>query len=200
MSTEQPTPNHVHQPAAHKFGALAWTAVILGIVGVIGSPLLFWNNLTVIAAAVGVVLGVIALFGTRKVLAALGAVLGVAGVTFTLMAQSSIDVGDVGDSEAAMRDVSVASCSVVESEYSPPSVEAVVNVVNSTNEAQSYFITVGVSDVAGVRVGTVYANVTALGPGQATTLSGMNASGFANEGAQAGPATCAVADVDRFPS
>lgn len=201
MSIEQPAPSHVQQPAPHKFGALAWTALILGIVGVIGSPILLWNNLTVLAAAVGVVLGVIALFGTRKVLAAVGIGLCVAGVTFTVMAQSSIDVGDFGDSEAAMADVSVASCSIVENEYSSqPSVEAVVNVVNSTDKAQTYLVTVGVSDAAGARVGTVHANVSALAPGQTATLSGMDAYGFANEGAQAGPAMCTVASVDRFPS
>ena len=202
MSIEQPALSPAQPPMSHKFGGLAWTAMILGIVGVIGSPLLLWNNLTVIAAAVGVVLGVIALFGTRKVLAGSGITLCVAGITFTLIAQSSIDVGrDFGDSEAAMRDVSIASCSIVENEYSSqPSVEPVVNVVNSTDKTQTYLITIGVSDAAGARVGTVHANVSALAPGQAATLSGMNASGFANEGAQAGPATCTVASVDRFPS
>ena len=202
MSIEQPIPSQAPPATPHRLGALAWTALILGIVGVIGSPLLLWNNLTVLAAAVGVVLGVIALFGTRKVLAGAGVALCVAGITFTLMAQSSIDVGrDFGDSEAAMRDVSIASCSIVENEYSSqPSVETVVNVVNSTDEAQTYLVTIGVADAAGARVGTVHANVSALAPGQATTLSGMNTSGFANEGAQAGPATCTVADVDSFPS
>ena len=84
-------------PAPHRFGALAWTALILGIVGIVGSPIIFFNNLTVVVAAVGVVLGIIALFGTRKVLAALGTALCVAAVAFTLAAQNA--AGDAFDRE-----------------------------------------------------------------------------------------------------
>lgn len=76
-------------PASHRFGALAWTSLILGIVGVVGSPIAFFNNLTVVVAGVGVILGIIALFGTRKVLAGIGVVLCVAGIAFTLAAQSA---------------------------------------------------------------------------------------------------------------
>lgn len=72
-----------------KFGALAWTALILGIVGVVGSPIIIFNNLTAIAAIVGLVLGVIALFGTRKILAAIGVVLCVAAISFTVLAQKA---------------------------------------------------------------------------------------------------------------
>ncbi|ANZ35025.1 hypothetical protein BBK82_01985 [Lentzea guizhouensis] len=78
----QPVP-----PKPARFGALAWTAVILGIVGLVGSPIIIFNNVTVIAAFVGLVLGVVALFGTRKVLALIGVVLCVAGVTATFAAQ-----------------------------------------------------------------------------------------------------------------
>ena len=76
-------------PAPHRFGALAWTALILGIVGIVGSPIIFFNNLTVVVAAVGVVLGIIALFGTRKVLAGVGVALCVAAITFTVMVQGA---------------------------------------------------------------------------------------------------------------
>ena len=72
-----------------RFGALAWTALILGIVGVVGSPIIIFNNLTAIAAFVGLVLGVIALFGTRKILAAVGVVLCVAAIAFTVVAQKA---------------------------------------------------------------------------------------------------------------
>ncbi len=72
-----------------RFGALAWTALILGIVGVVGSPIIFLNNLTAVAAVVGVVLGVIALFGTRKILATIGVVLCVLGIVFTFVAQNA---------------------------------------------------------------------------------------------------------------
>lgn len=79
---QQPVP-----PKPTKFGALAWTAVILGIVGVVGSPIIIFNNVTAVAAFVGLVLGVIALFGTRKVLAAIGVVLCVVGISVTVVTQ-----------------------------------------------------------------------------------------------------------------
>lgn len=82
-----PPPAAPRQPA--RFGALAWTALILGIVGVVGSPIIIFNNLTAIAAFVGLVLGVIALFGTRKILAIIGVVLCVAAIAFTVVAQQS---------------------------------------------------------------------------------------------------------------
>lgn len=82
-----PPPVAPRKPA--RFGALAWTALILGIVGVVGSPIIIFNNLTVIAAVVGLVLGAIALFGTRKVLAIIGVVLCVAAIAFTVLAQQS---------------------------------------------------------------------------------------------------------------
>ncbi|WP_330269999.1 hypothetical protein OG205_21975 [Lentzea sp. NBC_00516] len=88
-----PTPVYAPPPAAPqkptRFGALAWAAVILGIVGVVGSWVIFLNNLTAIAAFVGIVLGVIALFGTRKVLAAIGVVLCVLAIVFTVVAQQA---------------------------------------------------------------------------------------------------------------
>jgi hypothetical protein len=79
----------VAPPKPTRFGALAWTAVILGIVGVVGSWVIFLNNLTAIAAFVGIVLGVIALFGTRKVLAAAGVVLCVLAIVLTVVAQQA---------------------------------------------------------------------------------------------------------------
>ncbi|MGW4209475.1 hypothetical protein ACWEIJ_15905 [Lentzea sp. NPDC004789] len=89
-----PTPSAYATPAVAppkptRFGALAWTALILGIVGVVGSPIIILNNLTAIAAVVGLVLGIIALFGTRKVLAIVGVVLCVAAIAFTVVAQQS---------------------------------------------------------------------------------------------------------------
>ncbi|SEQ68854.1 hypothetical protein SAMN05216188_104319 [Lentzea xinjiangensis] len=82
-----PPPAAPQKPA--RFGALAWAALILGIVGVVSSPIIILNNLTAIAAVVGLVLGVIALFGTRKALAVIGVVLCVAAIAFTVIAQQS---------------------------------------------------------------------------------------------------------------
>ena len=87
--TQYSTPEAQPAPAPHRFGALAWTALILGIVGIVGSPVVFLNNLTAVVAAVGVILGIIALFGTRKVLAALGTALCVAAIAFTVAAQGA---------------------------------------------------------------------------------------------------------------
>jgi len=87
--TQYGTPQDQLAPARHRFGALAWTALILGIVGIVGSPIIFLNNLTAVVAAVGVILGIIALFGTRKVLAGVGVALCVAAITFTIMAQGA---------------------------------------------------------------------------------------------------------------
>ncbi|GAB2839696.1 hypothetical protein [Lentzea nigeriaca] len=82
-------PPPVAPPKPTRFGALAWTALILGIVGVVGSPIIIFNNLTAIAAFVGLVLGIIALFGTRKILAAIGVVLCVLAIVFTVVAQQA---------------------------------------------------------------------------------------------------------------
>ncbi len=81
---QQPVP-----PKPARFGALAWTAVILGIVGIVGSPIIIFNNVTAVAAVVGLVLGVIALFGTRKVLALIGVVLCIAGIAVTVVVQQA---------------------------------------------------------------------------------------------------------------
>ena len=56
-------PPPVAPPKPARFGALAWTALILGIVGVVGSPVIIFNNLTVIAAVVGLVLMAFEAFG-----------------------------------------------------------------------------------------------------------------------------------------
>lgn len=77
-------------PKPQKFAGLAWTALILGIVGVVGSPIIFLNNLTAVAAVVGLILGIIALFGTKKILAGIGTGLCVAGFAFTVMAQQAM--------------------------------------------------------------------------------------------------------------
>ncbi len=76
-------------PVPPKFGGLAWTALILGIVGVLGSWIPLLNNVTAVAAGVGFVLGVIALFGTKKVIAAIGVLLCVLAIVFTVIAQNA---------------------------------------------------------------------------------------------------------------
>jgi hypothetical protein len=94
MTYPQPTepyapPSPPLPPAKAKFGGLAWTALILGIIGLVGSPIIFLNNATAVVAGVGVVLGIIALFGTKKILAAIGVALGVVGIIVTVVAQNA---------------------------------------------------------------------------------------------------------------
>lgn len=72
-----------------RFGGLAWSALILGIVGLVGSPVILFNNLTAIATGVGVILGLIALFGTKKLLAGIGVALCVGAIVFTVSAQQA---------------------------------------------------------------------------------------------------------------
>ncbi|XVS66018.1 hypothetical protein ACQPYE_08180 [Actinosynnema sp. CA-299493] len=84
---QSPPPQVVARP--NRFGALAWAALILGIVGVVGSPIIILNNLTAVVAGVGIVLGFIALFGTKKILAVIGVVLCVLAIVFTVMAQKA---------------------------------------------------------------------------------------------------------------
>lgn len=76
-------------PKPARFGKLAWTALVLGVLGVLGSPIVLLNNLTAVTAGVGLVLGVIALFGTRKVLSVVGVALCVAGIATTVAVQTA---------------------------------------------------------------------------------------------------------------
>lgn len=108
QAVHAPPPAVPQQPA--KFGALAWTALILGIVGVVGSPIIIFNNLTAVCAFVGLVLGIVALFGTRKVLAIIGVVLCVAAITFTALAQQAAvdELGKIIDGTTNQGQVGVA--------------------------------------------------------------------------------------------
>lgn len=198
------------QQAGHKFGALAWTALILGIVGIVGSPIIFLNNLTALGAAVGIVLGIIALFGTRKLLAGAGVGLCVAAIAFTVAAQDAAVASferefgpisaDTASGPPADQDVTVANCSVVDDGYGFVSTQATIAITNNTDQTQSYMITVSVNDDSGARVGEINAFSNSLAAGQTTTLSGMDATGLANDGAEPGPANCTLAATDRFPS
>lgn len=183
---------------------MAWSSVILGIVGVVGSPIIFLNNLTAVVAAVGVILGAIALFGTRKILAAVGVALCVAGIAFTVAAQGAavkeLDEVFDGTSPEAMADVTVSNCQVINDGYGYMSAQGTVVITNSTSETQSYFVTISVNDDAGARIGEINAVSNSLAPGQSVTLTGTDVSGTVNEAAEPGPTSCQVASVSRFPS
>lgn len=84
-----------HQPPGTqepktKFGGLAWSGLIIGIIGICGSPLPILNNLTAVAAFVGLILGIIALFGTKKVVAGIGVTLCVLSIAATVAIQAAM--------------------------------------------------------------------------------------------------------------
>ncbi|GAA3844517.1 hypothetical protein GCM10022243_08590 [Saccharothrix violaceirubra] len=84
------------------FGVLAWPSIALGVVGLACSPVLGINRITAIVAGVGVVLGVIALFGGRKLLATVGVVLSVLAIASTVVVRTgSTDVATVGGGATA---------------------------------------------------------------------------------------------------
>jgi hypothetical protein len=206
----------VERPPAHlrgapasrrpRFGAFAWSALVLGIVGVAGSQILVANLLPVaVVAGVGAVLGVIALFGTRKLPAGVGVVLSVGAIVVTVLAQGaavaepdSTTGGLAGDEAAAMRDVTIRDCVVADRGPGILMAEATIEIANGTDQRQSYMVTVTVDDSTGARVAEINAIATSLPPGQSVVLSGQDASGSATEQARPGPADCQVASVNRL--
>ncbi|MEB3368457.1 hypothetical protein [Saccharopolyspora mangrovi] len=70
-----PTETPHAAPPKRKWGGLAWSALVLGALGLCGSVLQVLAGVTAVVALAGLVLGVLALFGTRKIVAGLGAVL-----------------------------------------------------------------------------------------------------------------------------
>lgn len=199
---QHPPPGDGQAPKRQRFSALAWTALILGIVGVVGSPIIILNNLTAVVAAVGVILGVIALFGTRKILAGVGVGVCIAAITFTVLAQgAAVAAFDeaLGGGPDAAADASVSGCEVVDDGFGLVTLQGVVDITNSTDASQSYAVTVSVDDDDGARLGEINAFSNSLAAGQSVTLAGMEASGIAPEGTEAGPVECTVASVNRFP-
>lgn len=194
-------------PAARRgrFGALAWSALVLGIVGLACAPLGLLNGLTAVAAAAGAVLGVIALFGTRKVLAGIGVLLCVAATVLTVVVQASAAAEFdrmlgvlAGDDPAALQEVAVRDCVVAERGTDVLTAEATIEITNGTDERQSYSVTVSVDDGNGARVAEITAVATAVAPGQSVVLSGPDTTATATDQAEPGPADCRVAGVDRL--
>jgi hypothetical protein len=201
--SEPPAPIFVPKK---RFEALAWAALVLGIVGIVagvagalvGSSIVVLKYLTLGLAAVGALLGVIALFGTRKVLAGVGTVLCAAAIAVAMTAQ----VAEAPESENPLggdnaQDVALRDCSVV-NDGGTARAEATIEITNRTDQRQSYNINVTVNDRGGPRVGEINAIATAVAPGQSVVLSGADASGTVTGRAQAGPADCRIANVNRL--
>jgi hypothetical protein len=79
-----PTENSGGSEKKAKFGKLAWAALILGIVGVVGSFVPILGYITMFGAVVGAVLGFIAFFGSRKILSAIAVVVCVLAIIITV--------------------------------------------------------------------------------------------------------------------
>lgn len=204
MTSPAPPPAPPYQPSPPtspaRFVGLAWSSLILGIVGIVFSPLPIINNISALVAVVGIILGLIALFGSRKVLALIGTGFCVLAVVFTVLKQDS-DAAELdkvfGNDPAAMNDVTASDCSVT-NEFGTSFTHATVMITNSTDQTQSYTATISVNDASGARVGEITAVSSSLAAGQSVTLSGPNATGNAASSAEPGPASCAVASVNRF--
>ena len=189
-----------------RFEALAWAALVLGIVGIIagvagavvGSSIVGLEYLTIGLAAAGALLGVIGLFGTRKVLAGIGTVLCAGAIVVAMTAQvAEPPGGNPLGGDAAAQDVALRDCALV-SQDGAVKAEATIEITNRTDKRQSYNINVTVNDRGGPRVGEIYAIATDVAPGQSVVLSGAQASGTVSGQAQPGPADCRIATVNRL--
>jgi hypothetical protein len=125
-------------------------------------------------------------------------------IVFTVVAQGvagpGLDAGPGGlaGETAAMQDVTVHDCVVVDQGNELVIAEATIEITNGTGERQSYNVAVIVNDGSGARVAEIKAIATDVAPGQSVVLSGANASGAAIERARTGPADCQVESVNRL--
>lgn len=198
-------------PPRNGFGI---TALVLALVGLVFGLVPFTGFLALILGALAMLFGLLGMARGRRGeatnrkmaaistgLGALVAVLGIVGIviTFSAVDKLSKDLQNIGNDPAAMGDVAVSDCSVT-SEYGFASSHATVTIKNTTDRVQSYMATIGVNDASGGRIGEINTISNSLAAGQSVTLSGTNATGTAANNARPGPATCTVANVNRFPS
>lgn len=91
MNQPYPTPAAETMPAPKKRKprkGMAVAALVLGVVALAGSPLPILNNATIVCGFIGVVFGVIGLFGRHRIMTISGLVLAVAGITIGLVLQA----------------------------------------------------------------------------------------------------------------
>lgn len=84
VTAPSPTPRKTRKARA----GMAITALILGIIAICGSPIPILNNATIIAGFIGVIFGIIGLFGTRRVMAGIGTALAIGGIVIGLVLQA----------------------------------------------------------------------------------------------------------------
>jgi hypothetical protein len=73
-----------------KFVGMGWAAVILGIVGVVFSWIPFLDVLTMLGSITGLILGVIAVFGSRKTTVGIGVGLCILATVFTSVVMNRV--------------------------------------------------------------------------------------------------------------
>ncbi len=87
MATPASTPaSQPYQPKREKPGGLAITSLVLGIIGVFLSWIPFINYIAVILGVIGLVLGGIGIFRSKRVLSIVGVVLSLAAIVISFVA------------------------------------------------------------------------------------------------------------------
>jgi hypothetical protein len=94
-----PTPAAPMPKAKNPRKGMAITALVLGIIALAGSPIPILNNATIICGFIGLVFGIIALFGTHRVMTISGVVMAIAGIAIglVLQAQWGRQLGQISD-------------------------------------------------------------------------------------------------------
>jgi hypothetical protein len=77
-------------PAHQRFHGLAWSSLIFGIIGTVFSIVPFLNVITMLGAIAGFIFGIIAMFGSRKIVAGIGTGLCVLAVICASLMMNSI--------------------------------------------------------------------------------------------------------------
>lgn len=191
------------------------TALVLALIGLVFGLVPFTGFIALILGMLAVLFGLLGWSRTRhgvatnRKMTVIGTVLGIGAaalgvwgmvIVFGAVDKLGKDLLDVGHNPAAMGDVAVSDCSVT-SEYGlAASIHTTVTITNTTDRVQSYMATISVNDANGARVGEINTVSNSLGAGKSVTLSGMSTTGTAADNARPGPATCVVANVNRFPS
>lgn len=198
---------------------LGTAGLVLGIIAAAVGLIPFLGLVSFLLGPLAVILGAIGWSRTRgqqptatnPVASLFGVGLGVLGIVLAIAMVSAMNsfVDDVerelggsggGAPDVAEGDVTLSQCEVLDEGFGVNFAQGVVEITNSTEDTQSYMVTVSVNDTSGARVGEINAVANSLAPGQSVTLSGPQTSGNVAEHAQPGPADCSVARVDRFPS
>ena len=187
-------------PTKPKVSGLGITALVLGIIAVIGSWIPILNNVSAFVGFVGAVLGIVGIVliakskGAKggKGIAIAGTILSVLAIIITLSTQSlySTAIDKAADSakettnkatgnsteELLKNDVSVdfGEYSIESSTYSKTGYLNVV-ITNKASEAKSYSIQIEAVDKSGTRIDSGYAVVNKLQAGQSETQKLFNA-------------------------